>query len=149
MKQKVYIVLGAVVLFTALFLSYNQTRRPLAEVRIGGRWISAEVAASPSSRERGLSGRKGLKEDSGMLFVFQEKGFQAFWMKKMLFPIDIVWIDGQTIVDMAPNVPLPAGADADLPVYRPRAPADFVLEVRAGTATSAGWKIGDGVTIRY
>ncbi len=148
MKRKLYILIVPVIIISAVFLSVRQSKMPLAEVIIGGKWIHAEVAQNPSSRERGLGGRRSLKEGTGMLFVFSERGYQTFWMKGMLIPIDIIWIDGKAIVDIAPNVPPPRGGGG-LPLYRPRTEADFVLEVPAGFAEKSRWKIGDGVVIKY
>jgi uncharacterized protein len=87
--------------------------------------VSVEVARTPAARARGLSGHAPLGEDEGMLFLFDEADRYGFWMKDMLFPIDIIWIrDG--VVDGA------------LPSYAPREPADTVLEVRAGFAADRG-----------
>ncbi len=148
MKKKIYLAIGAVILATAFWLHFFQNDQARAEVRIGGKSISADVAQTPSSRERGLSGRKNLPEGSGMLFVFGARGRYSFWMKDMFFPIDIVWIGGNSIVDIAPDVPPPAQG-AELRVYEPRESADFVLEVPAGMAMKSGWKIGDTVEINY
>lgn len=148
MKNKFYILIVLLMAVTGIFLRLKQTRLPVAEVVIGGTWVKADLAATPSSREAGLSGRKSLKEGTGMLFVFSERAPHAFWMKGMLFPIDIIWIDGKTIVDIASSVPPPATGQ-DPAVLRPRAEANFVLEVPAGLAAASGWKIGDGAVIRY
>lgn len=146
--KKIYIFISMVIFALAGLLFYNQSKLPDGEVRIGGKWIRVDIAERSSAREKGLSGRRALGAGEGMLFAFTERTHHSFWMKDMLFPIDIIWIDGRSIVDIAPNVPPPAGA-SDLPVYRPRAAADFVLEVPAGTAESSNWKIGDGVVIKY
>lgn len=149
MKLKLYILIVAAIACSAIFLRYKQAQLGSAEVIIGGKWINAEVAQSASARERGLSGRTGLKEGSGMLFVFPEKGVYPFWMKGMLFPIDIIWIDGNAIVDIAPNLPPPEVASPNIRLYEPRAAADYVLEVPAGYAASSRWKIGDGAVINF
>lgn len=148
MKQKIYIFISMVIFALAGLLFHNQSKLPVGEVRIGGKWIRVDIAERSSTREKGLSGRRALGAGEGMLFVFTERAYHSFWMKDMLFPIDIIWIDGRSIVDIAPNVPSPDGS-SDLPVYRPRAAADFVLEVPAGTAARSSWKIGDGVVIKY
>lgn len=67
--------------------------------------LRVTVLERQGERERGLSGRESLAPTEGMLFVFPESGYHAFWMKDMQFPIDIIWVaaDG-TIVDIAPVV---------------------------------------------
>lgn len=118
---------------------------PIAEVSIGMHRIQVEVADTPERMSRGLSGRSGLPEGRGMLFPYARAERHGFWMYDMLFDIDIVWIRGDRIVDVSPRVPHdPPG---EPPVYRPREPADLVLEVPSGTAGRLGWRIGDQVTM--
>ena len=118
---------------------------PTAEVTIGIHRIQVEVADTPDRAARGLSGRSRLGERRGMVFPYARAGRHGFWMYDMRFDIDIVWIREDRIVDVTSRAPHdPPGA---LPTYRPREPADLVLEVPAGTAESLGWKIGDRVTV--
>ena len=114
-------------------------------VTIRGTVIPVEVARTPALRTQGLSGRESLSADGGMLFVFEKKGSYGFWMKEMKFPLDIIWIADDKIVDIKPNLP-PAGL-ADLVSYFPQTPANYVLEVNAGFAASHGWQTGDKVEI--
>jgi uncharacterized protein len=114
-------------------------------VHFGGGDVRAEVAATDSAREQGLSGRASLAEDRGMLFVYRDHRERIYWMKGMRFPIDIVWIDRGRVTGVEPNVPVPT--DANLPLYPSRVPADHVLEVRAGWAAGHGVERGDRVSI--
>ena len=50
-------------------------------------------ADTPQLRAQGLSGRKMLKQDEGMLFEYGSMGTRCMWMKDMHVPIDIVWLD--------------------------------------------------------
>jgi len=118
---------------------------PTAEVTIGIHRIQADVADTSDRRARGLSGRPRLAEGRGMLFPYGRADRHGFWMFDMHFDIDIVWIRGDRIVDVtARAIHDPPG---ELPVYRPREPADLVLEIPAGTAEKLGWKIGDRVSV--
>ncbi|MDO8575927.1 MAG: DUF192 domain-containing protein, partial [bacterium] len=85
-----------------------------------------------------------LAADEGMLFVSPEDGGHAFWMKDMLFPIDILWIsaDGR-VVYMAENV----SPDTYPQSFRPDAPARYVLELPAGYAGAHGVSVGDVVRL--
>jgi uncharacterized membrane protein (UPF0127 family) len=116
---------------------------PRAEIR--NTVVSLEVVATPESQQRGLGGRDQLAWDRGMLFVYSEPRFYAFWMKDMHFDIDIVWIRGDRIVDLHHRVPAPDGDDEDLPTYRSGQLCDRVLEVPAGYAQAHGWRPGDFV----
>lgn len=143
-KQTIVVVVLAVVFLIALFLRVFvpvQHRTILVHETL----IRAEVASTALARQKGLSGRTSLGAHEGMLFVFPVADHYPFWMIDMHFPIDILWIRGQTVVDIAPDVPAPAsGASAEtLPLYLPRFPADKVLEIPAGAAARAGIVIGD------
>jgi hypothetical protein len=83
-----------------------------------------------------------------MLFVFQQPGEYGFWMKDMLIPIDIIWISADNqVVHVETAQPQPGVPDDQLTVYRPSAPALYVLEVRAGLATEKGIRLGDEAQI--
>src|SRR3989344_4302445 len=59
---------------------------------------SIEIGDEEAERAQGLSGRKSLAENEGMLFVFGGKDVKpAFWMKDMLMPIDIIWINDRKV----------------------------------------------------
>src|SRR3989344_9082121 len=55
--------------------------------------LLVEVADSEVERAQGLSGRKVLAEQTGILFVFPTAEQHAFWMKDMNFALDIIWLD--------------------------------------------------------
>lgn len=119
-------------------------------VIIGEIVIPSEIADTDQSRELGLSYRKQLEAGSGMLFSFNSLVKPVFWMKDMLFPLDIIWIKEDKIVDIHKNVPIPKpGEDLyQLPKYSPRQAVNFVLEVNAGFTNQNGIKVGDSVDIK-
>jgi uncharacterized protein len=117
----------------------------MVDVRVGRGEVRAEVAATDAARRRGLSGRAGLAEDRGMLFVYRDHLERTYWMKGMRFPLDIIWIDRRRVTGVEPNVPVPTGGN--LPIYPSRSPADRVLEVRAGWAARHGVEQGARVTV--
>ena len=120
---------------------------PETVVRVGHASVRVDVADDEPSRERGLSGRARLAANRGMLFVLPNDA-PSFWMKGMRFPLDIVWIDGDRVVDVSAAVPAPAGPDAPLPTYSPDRPANRALEVNAGWAARHGVRRGDEVRVR-
>lgn len=109
-------------------------------ITIGTQNLAVEIMTSPRDWEKGLSGRDTLPPDTGMLFRFPRDHVPIFWMKDMKFPIDIIWINDNFIVDIVKNVPVPQ--DANLPTYSPHKPVDTVLEVPAGYSDSHGWGPG-------
>jgi hypothetical protein len=115
-------------------------------VRVGAAEFAVEPAVTPAQRIQGLSGRETLAPRGGMLFIFEQEGKHTFWMKEMRFPLDLVWIGaGCIVVDLTRNVPPQAPAQTlnELPLYRPVAPARYVLEINAGEADLVGLRPGD------
>jgi uncharacterized membrane protein (UPF0127 family) len=135
----------------------EQTTRPVeptntggaATVTVGDASFVVELAATPAQRAQGLSGHPPLAAGSGMLFVFEAERRHSFWMKEMLFPLDILWIDSQCVLaDITENAPKPEPGQTlnDLPTFAPSAPVKYVLEVNGGTARQTGLRRGDQAT---
>lgn len=104
--------------------------------------VQVDVVSTPEDLQKGLQGREGLKENQGMLFLFEHDGLQRFWMKDMKFSIDMIWIDAQKrIVTIAPS--RPPCAQEPCAVYSPLNPARYVLEVPSGFALKHQLKTGD------
>lgn len=147
------LILGIVVvfiiglLFLMLFNFFMSAKK--GSVRINNVTISVEVANSPQLREKGLSGRKSLAENKGMLFVFDTPDYHRFWMKDMKFPLDIIFLNDTKVVTLYENVPSPVSQEenANPPIYTSTAPANRVLELPAGSANKLGLKQGDDVAI--
>jgi uncharacterized membrane protein (UPF0127 family) len=110
-------------------------------VTIQGTTVQAELVRTPDARARGLSGRDGLAPDRAMLFLFATREHHGFWMQGMRFDLDLVWIAGDRVVDVSHR----ASHLEPERILAPRAPADRVLEVVAGTALARGWGPGDRV----
>jgi len=93
--------------------------------------LEIEIADTPEEHMQGLSGRKSLPENTGMLFIFDEPSRPGFWMKDMHFPIDIIWIDEDwRIVKIDENLsPENYPEILDSPIL-----VKYVLEVNAGYA---------------
>lgn len=111
--------------------------------------VHVEVADTEDKREQGLSGRAGLQEGSGMLFVFDVPGKYGFWMKDMNFPIDIIFIDASGTVVSVVRDASPESYHLQPPqVFYPDLPAQYVLEVPAGFVASRAIGVGERVTFK-
>ncbi|MDO8571262.1 MAG: DUF192 domain-containing protein [bacterium] len=109
---------------------------------VSGATLRAEIADTAHARQKGLSGRKQLGRDRGILFVFKEEGYHQFWMKQMSFPIDIIWLDKEKrIVDIAKQVE----PDTFPHTFKPGSAALYVLEVNAGFSEKHEVSIGDSM----
>jgi len=116
-------------------------------VEIRGARVAVELARAPAEHVQGLSDRRDLAWGHGMLFRYPRASFQRFWMKRMHFAIDMVWIRDGRLVDISHRVPPPAPGtpDSQLQTYGAGELIDSVLEVPAGFAQAHGWRRGDRV----
>jgi uncharacterized membrane protein (UPF0127 family) len=147
-KQIVAVTVVAVMAVTWVLLRIQQSGFGKGEVTIGDRiTVSVDVAASAATRRQGLSGRDGLGEDEGMLFIFGTDSPQRFWMKDMRFPLDALWIRDGVLVDLSVSIP-PPSEGGEIPVFLSKEPVDAILEVPAGFAARHGLKLGLPVAYR-
>ncbi|MFH1473120.1 MAG: DUF192 domain-containing protein [bacterium] len=117
MKKPLLLMVGLILIVGSFILllgqpasgRFNPNLASLPSIQyviIGDTRVNVEIAYSNAERVKGLSGRDGLNDGTGMLFIFDNAKIQNFWMKDMNFPIDIVWIDSnQTIVGLEKAIP--------------------------------------------
>lgn len=159
MIKKIIISLVAVALFivaVGIFLQKSSVIAPTPvpisakpTATINDVQVSLSLAKTAQEREKGLGGVTSLDPNTGMLFVFDNPDTpQAFWMKGMLIPIDMIWIKNDTIVRVDKNIPTPSPDTPDtmLKVYSAGIVVDYVLEVNGGFSDKNSIKQGDAVT---
>ncbi len=111
-------------------------------VRFGTRTLQLERVDTEAARIRGLSGRQGLPEGQGMLFVFDGPGHHCMWMKDMNFAIDIVWLDGhKNVVHVEERVTPETYPES----FCPPVQAKYVIEVSDGFVQESGLATGQHV----
>jgi len=98
-----------------------------------------EIVTTEAAQAKGLGGRSEIPSNYGMLFVFEEKAKQSFWMKDMLASIDILWIaDDGVVVGIEREV----SPDTFPKSFISPEPVRYVLETRAGEAHKLGITVG-------
>jgi len=127
----------------------TRIRSDLKVISINENKLYIELADTPNELAKGLSGKEGLNENEGMLFVFEEDSRPSFWMNDMSFSIDIIWINDGKITQVHQNVPFPNtnSDDSSFPLYKPLGNIDYVLEVNAGYFKKHNIAIGDEVDL--
>ena len=154
LNRSIMILLGLIALFVIVLLiagkkgtkldNFAETVTKQAIVNVNGTNLVASVANTPLEHKRGLSGTHSLNGSNGMLFVFEEADEHGFWMKDMDYAIDIVWVDeNNQVVDIKENV----SPDTYPMVFKPSAPAKYVLEVMAGWVSQNSVEIGDNIMV--
>jgi uncharacterized membrane protein (UPF0127 family) len=101
--------------------------------------VNLEAATTNSERTLGLSGRKSMPTEQGMLFDFHVSREYCMWMKDMNFALDMMWLnEKKEIVYMIENV---------TPDTYPKAfcgpkTARYVVEVNTGVVKAGGLRVG-------
>lgn len=114
-------------------------------IYLGDVALKVTVADEYDERIKGLSGTPMLGDLEGKLFIFDEEGKHGIWMKDMIMPIDILWIDKNLqVIHIEENV-LPSSYPAT--TYYPQKEARFVLEMNAFFVSSLRVQIGDRLTL--
>lgn len=103
--------------------------------------INVEFAANPEEWQKGLMNRPSLPKNSGMFFAFNEEANRNFWMKDTLIPLDIIFISSKGLVNEITTLN-PCQENEICPTYNSKSPAQYVLELNAGSALK--WKIMEG-----
>ena len=122
---------------------------PKKDITVGTIPLKVSLADDELERKEGLSGKSSLPEGEGMLFSFDRQNiYPSFWMREMLIPIDIIWIEGGKVVKVDKNIAPPEKdtPESELKLYYPDKPIDYVLEVNAGFSDTNDIKIGDSVS---
>lgn len=153
--RRILLALLAILLLLGAFAWYNGLARtdvvPLTQssgytkkpISLGNTNINADIADTESLRQLGLSGRESLAEDRGMLFVFQDDDPHSFWMKDMLFPIDIIWLSSdKKVIYIAKN----AKPESYPSSYRPTDDSRYVIEVPSGFSDRHNISVGSNVS---
>lgn len=131
----------AALLLAAAGLALAEAPLPARQVKVAGHALRVEVAATIEQRMKGLMFREKLGADDGMLFVFDEPGYHAMWMKNTPLPLSVAFVDGAgailNILDMEPHT---------LDQHAAAGPAVYAIETNKGWFAKRRIKAGDKVT---
>lgn len=106
--------------------------------------IDIEIAENNDERMQGLMYRDKLKEDQGMLFIFENETLQSFWMKNTVLSLDIMFVNKEGIIVKIHKNTEPF-SEQGLPS---ESPAIYVVEVNAGYSDKHNIKEGDKIVWR-
>jgi uncharacterized membrane protein (UPF0127 family) len=116
----------------------------ISMMHIGDIVMRVEIVESDTDRVQGLSYRESFTEADGMLFIFPESGYHSFWMKDMLFSIDIIWIDENLkVIAIDKNIQ----PDTYPKAFVPPRPAKYVVETNIHFSDTFSLKKGDTVQL--
>lgn len=138
----------AVLLIGFLFFNYYKSEQKMVYdkgvINIGSNSFFVEIADDELTRVKGLSDRKTISSNQGMLFVFEQPGIYGFWMKDMLFDIDIIWIDQNFVIN---HIEKNISPDTYPKLFYSNTESMYVLELLSGSVDKFNIKIGDKVIL--
>ena len=117
---------------------------PKVIASIAGHELTIELATMPGERTCGLSHRKSLPENQGMLFIYAEPEILTFWMKDTHIPLSIAFIDSHLrIINIQKMTPLSVRNHYESP-----SPALYALEVNQGWFEKNNINIGESLEVK-
>lgn len=143
------LIFFGIIIFIAvgLRLTFITDKKSIA-IKIGAANYVFMVAANEETRIRGLSNFDSMGGYEGMYFIFDRLGINKMVMRDMRFPLDMIWLNGNIITDLAENLPPePGRAESELTIYSNKVPGNGVLEAPAGFIAKHSLKVGDMVEI--
>lgn len=117
-------------------------------IELGNKKLKVDLAKTPEQQQKGMMYREKLKENEGMLFVFNTEETLSFWMKNTLVNLSIAYIDKNLkiidIQEMKATSPL---SITEPPTYPSKKPAMYALEMPKGWFKKNKIKVGQTVKI--
>ena len=109
--------------------------------------VDVRIADTHAKRYLGLSNTTSLGPNEGMLFVYEEEGTRNYVMRKMDFPLDIVFVGANETVTAIHHAPVPPNATGEGDLERYTGTGRYVLEVNRGWTNETGLDVGDRVRV--
>ena len=142
--KKIFYTIGFLALFLGIFFYVWLSQQKIKTLVLGSKIIDIEIVEKQDEQEKGLSKRKNLCQDCGMLFIFEKNQQHLFWMKDMNFDLDIIWISEGKVVGIEKNISREKGMNQ---TFGKDIKSDQVLEINAGKSDEWGIKEGDRASL--
>ena len=136
-RYLVFVIAFMAILGTAIIAVYYKLEQRQKKLTVSNLELKVETASTRKAQTQGLSGRKFLSQDRGMLFVFASESEHCFWMKDMNFALDIIWMDANgKITNIKENI----SPDTYPATFCGN--GQYVLEINSGLSTRNSLQIG-------
>ena len=104
--------------------------------------IRAELADTAQKRSKGLTGRRGIEQGYGMLYVYPEPTAPEFSSAGNTFPTSLAFLKQDGTITMVRRL-----SPGDTTVVTPSEPVTYVLEAREGWFADRGVTAGDRLVL--
>ena len=92
------VILLLIICFGYYFYPKNKLNLEKINISINDQRYSLWVADNESERSYGLQNIQKLKNNQGMIFIFESPKFVKFWNKNTLIDLALLWIKDGTII---------------------------------------------------
>lgn len=142
MFWKIFLIFFLIFVIGFIVYPYSKKEKKEPQVCFKNHCFSVKLALTPEEKSKGLMYRGSLDKNKGMLFIYDKEGEYSFWMKNVLIPLDIIWLDkAKKVVYIAENCQ--PCLEPSCPSIKPEKAAKYVLEINGGLASEMGLSVGD------
>lgn len=133
--------------FGYFFLNKVNNAEEISKIKVGTKDYNLYISKTSQQLEKGLARFDEIKDNEGMIFIFDTPGTYSFWMKDMKFNIDIIFLDeNKKVVNIFPNVKFDTyKSPYDYENFKPDYESKYVIELKEGEIKANGIKVGDMV----
>jgi len=136
------ILISIPIVFVGLsYIFFGSVSSDISSVCFKNKCFDVELVITSAERSRGLMNRDDLRDNEGMLFIYDREGEYNFWMKNTLISLDIIWIDSNYEVVYIEHSAQPCGITCDS--ISPGVKAMYVLEINGGISKEVGLNVGE------
>ena len=147
MKRYLFIILGIAILSAlayTVFSTFFQSKIIILK-KDGFVNLNVDIARTDKEKIEGLSNRKYIPENYGMLFIFDKEDYPEMWMRNTLISLDMIFISSNfRIVDIKHAYPCKKDP---CEIYKPGMRSKYVLEVNGNLTIKKDINIGDRINI--
>ncbi len=110
------------------------------KISVNNNKFIVKTMVTSKDKSNGMMKKRFTSDNQGMLFIM-DKHEHYFWMKDCIIPLDIIFIDGDTITKIHHNCE-PCKSE-DCPNYKGF--GDLILEINGGLCNKLKIKEGDKI----
>lgn len=138
-RKRLLAVIALVPIIAFIIGTFWVAKSQYRTLHVANKAYRLKVAQTAQSRALGLGNRTSMSNHEGMLFAYQTPVETCFWMKDMLFPIDIIWVNGAHEVVFLQQSISPKTYPK---TFCTSTAAPYVIELDAGQAKLSNIRIG-------
>jgi len=98
--------------------------------------LTVKIAYSKERQAKGLMNVTSLKDNEGMIFVYDEPSYLSFWMKNTLIPLSIAFVEADGRIAEIYDMKVEGDKkDRDFPVYQSPTMVRYAIEAPLGWFT--------------